>query len=80
MSRILFPGGQPMSTAPRDGTTVELFAEDIGIVPMFWDPNGFNPLVSKTPGIWKLVGGGMTWTEDDPDGAPTQWRPQGTGA
>ena len=67
---------QPIETAPRDGTTIFLWAKDAGgPFPMAWEASGFNPLFSKSMGIWVLLGGGLTWTEDDPAGAPTHWRP-----
>lgn len=58
---------QTMATAPRDGTPVWLCdreGEAGGPWPMRWD------------GIWELEGGGMTWTEEHADGAPTHWAPR----
>jgi len=58
---------RPYDTAPKDGTVVLLSADDAGESPMRWNPEGFNPLVSSRPGIWELVGSGMTWSDEDPD-------------
>lgn len=67
---------QPINTAPRDGTIVELWAKDAGgPYPMAWDAQGFNPLVSSRRGIWVLLGGGLTWCDEDAGGAPTHWQP-----
>lgn len=65
---------RPIATAPRDGTVIEVFDDDVGSFLMFWDPAAENPLVSKQPGIWVEIGRGMTWCEDDGFG-PTWWRP-----
>jgi hypothetical protein len=70
---------RPINTAPRDGSIVWLIAEEYNEdcpYPMFWNPSGFNPLVSSKPGIWELEGGGMTWCEEDPKGSPTHWKPK----
>lgn len=67
---------QPMATAPRDGTTILLWASDAGgPYEMFWNPHGTNLLVQSGEGIWELNGGGLTWCEERPDGAPTHWMP-----
>lgn len=74
---------RPINTAPRDGTSVWLIAEgyneDLPYL-MFWNSEGFNPLVSTQPGIWEIEGGGLTWCEDDPKGGPkggpTHWKPK----
>jgi hypothetical protein len=75
-----------ISTAPRDGTEIELTWFDNGkpaeIYPMRWNQFAENPLFQEGKGIWamhshttgELI---MTWTESDPDGAPTHWRPIG---
>lgn len=74
----------PISTAPRDGTEVELTCMDDGkpqeIYPMRWNRFAGNKLVQDHKGIWamqsKLSGALLcTWSEADPDGAPTHWRP-----
>lgn len=75
------PGGEwlPIVSAPRDGTVIELWAEDAdptGAIPMYWDPKFINPIVSDLPGIWVLRGGGLTWSERHYlGGGPTHWRP-----
>lgn len=65
----------PIATAPKDGTPVELRAEDEGPFRMYWDATASNALVSTHAGIWVLVGGGLTWCDERPEGAPTHWRP-----
>ncbi|MCW5615877.1 MAG: hypothetical protein KIT32_12210 [Rhodocyclaceae bacterium] len=65
---------QPFRTAPRDGTIVELRSDDEGPFEMYWDPSAVNPLVGMEPGLWVLRGGGMTWCDRAPRGAPTEWR------
>lgn len=74
---------QTMETAPRDGTTVWLTWMDEGqpadTFPMVWNDFAGNPLVQDGRGIWCLRSDDgqihMTWTEADPAGAPTHWRP-----
>jgi len=70
-------GYRPLSTAPRDGTTVFLWAEACGIgeAPWKWDPERVNWPFNTTPGTWVLLGGGMCWSEEHPEGAPTHWKP-----
>ena len=75
---------QPISTAPRDGTEVDLTWMEDGkpqeVFPMRWQlfraGGGW--------GIWAMMGrvsGALlcTWTEEDPDGAPTHWRARNVG-
>lgn len=64
--------GQPIATAPRDGTVVLVWDEEQPPVRMFWDAAAFNPLVSLREGIWVFEGGGLTWCEDHGFG-PTHW-------
>lgn len=75
---------RPISTAPRDGTEIELTWLENGraqeVYPMRWEPETQNRLVQDHPGIWalrnRLTGDVVfTWSESDPDGAPTHWRP-----
>lgn len=72
---------RPISTAPRDGTEVDLTWMEDGqpqeIFPMRWQifRNGGGK------GIWAMqskVSGALlcTWTEDDPSEGPTHWRPR----
>jgi hypothetical protein len=71
---------QPIATAPRDGTIVELTwmgnnGEPQEIWPMQWGHIQRNKLFAgDTVGMWVMPNGGATWTEHDPDGAPTHWR------
>ncbi|MET4529119.1 hypothetical protein [Bradyrhizobium sp. JR18.2] len=74
-------GWQPIATAPRDGTVVELTWMDNGrpqeIYPMQWGHIQRNKLFAgDTVGMWIMPNGAATWTEHDPDGAPTHWRPE----
>lgn len=49
-----------ISSAPRDGTIIEVMDPDCGSATMRWNPAGFNALVSKNPGggIWECPGEG----------------------
>ncbi len=43
--------------------------------PMRWNPRGHNIVFQRTKvGIWEDDGGGMTWSEEHPDGAPGWWK------
>lgn len=68
----------PIATAPRDGSLVYLTWMEGGQPqeqwPMRWDVEATNGLFPDVKGMWVLDGGGATWTEHDPDGAPTHWR------
>jgi hypothetical protein len=70
---------QPIETAPKDGTVVELTWLENGkpqeIWPMQWAHIQRNGLFPGKVGMWTLPNGGATWNDDDPDGAPTHWRP-----
>lgn len=67
-------GFHPYATVPKDGSLVLLHDDDVGTFPMRWSADDGNPLVSHGRGIWVLDGGGVTWCDEDPDGAPTWWR------
>jgi hypothetical protein len=75
---------QLIETAPRDGTEIELTWMENGrpqeIYPMRWNFFAGNKLVQDHKGIWALHNRDnnaimATWSEQDPDGAPTHWRP-----
>lgn len=75
---------QPIDTAPRDGTEIELTWMENGkpqeIYPMRWNAFASNNLVQDGKGIWAMhsrINNAllMTWCEQNPDGAPTHWRP-----
>lgn len=64
----------PISTAPRDGTIIDLTGPDGEVWPMSW-----SVFAGMNQGIWAMRGrlsGALlsTWDERDPDGAPTHWR------
>lgn len=64
---------QPISTAPRDGTEVELTLDPVDgeLFKMRWfDKAQVWAMQSKLSGALLC-----TWSEADPDGAPTHWRP-----
>ncbi len=65
-------GWQPISTAPRDGTWIEVTANDEPIHKMCWNRFAGNELVQDGKGIW--WGHGFTWSEEKGFG-PTRWRP-----
>lgn len=75
---------QPIATAPRDGTEIELTWMENDrpqeIYPMRWNRFAGNKLVQDEKGIWAMhsrTNGALlsTWCEQNPDGAPTHWRP-----
>lgn len=74
--------GRPISTAPRDGTVVLVWAEDYNEdspYRMRYDPRGYNILgyrdESSPPlGLWVAEDGSFTWTESE-DSGPTHWCP-----
>ena len=71
---------QGIATAPRDGTIIELTWMDDGkpqeIWPMQWSHIQRNGLFAPgVVGMWVVPDGSLTWTEHDPAGAPTHWRP-----
>ena len=64
----------PLSSAPRDGTEVELTGTDGEVWKMRWQL-----LPARLGGgIWAMCGfaGGVlsTWSETDPECPPTHWR------
>lgn len=63
-----------IATAPRDGTLIQVFHEDVGSFLMRWNASGSNALVSQDIGIWEAPDGSFTWCEDDGHG-PSHWRP-----
>lgn len=76
---------QPIGPAPRDGTEVELTWMENGrpqeVYPMVWNRFATNWIVQGHKGIWAMhnrkTGEIMvTWSEADPEGAPTHWRPR----
>ncbi len=78
---------QPIETAPRDGTPVTLTWIENGkpqeIYPnMVWNRFAGNSLVQSGKGIWAIHGMDgrilTTWSEENPDGAPTHWKPAQT--
>lgn len=64
---------RPITTAPRDGTPIEVFAEGIASAVMHWNPKLVSP-ITETPGCWVEIDGPYTWSEGD-DYGPTHWRP-----
>lgn len=69
----------PIETAPKDGTVIELTWMEGGkaqeIWPLQWGHIQKNGLFPGTVGMWVTPDGSITWNADDPDGAPTHWRP-----
>lgn len=56
---------QPIKTAPRDGTVIEVMADGIAASVMFWD---------AAEHCWIEADGPCIWSEGD-DCGPTHWRP-----
>lgn len=72
---------RPISTAPRDGRLILLTWMEGGkaqeVWPMRWETDATNWLFAPgVTGMWVLDGGGATWNEADPEGAPTHWAPR----
>ena len=74
---------QPIETAPKDGTLVDLTWMDKGrpqdlALDMRWDHFATNPLVGEHRGLWVYRNRKgeiqFTWSEAEPIGAPTHWR------
>lgn len=69
---------QDISTAPRDGTLVELTWMENGrpaeIWSMRWGAIHRNGLFPGQIGMWVAPDGSCTWNEQYLDGAPTHWR------
>lgn len=72
---------QTIATAPRDGTPIVLTWMDDGKPQdqwlMQWGHIQRNELFAPgVVGMWITPDGCFTWTEDNPKGAPTHWRPK----
>lgn len=67
--------------APKDGTIIQLgWAHDgEGKIQenytMKWSDSQTNFLFPNVTGMWVTPCGGATWNDNDPDGAPTHWKP-----
>ena len=72
----------PISTAPKDGTVIELTALDedgdpFEIWPMSWQHIKRNGLFPGVIGMWATPYGSLTWNADmNGDYGPTHWRPE----
>lgn len=70
---------QPIATAPRDGTVIHLTwmsnGEPQEIFPCQWGHIQRNGLIPDDIGMWVDPHGLYTWSDTDPDGAPTHWAP-----
>jgi len=76
---MLAKGYRPYKEMPpeyKDGRLVLLADPEVGEnFLMRWNPDGYNILFSKEKvGIWILVDGTMTWSDEDPDAAPGWWK------
>lgn len=74
-------GWQPIDTAPKDGTPVELTAlfpdgTPFEIWPMQWGHIQKNGLFPGVVGMWVTTDGGITWNGSPEEGGPTHWRPE----
>lgn len=74
---------QPIGTAPRDGSLIDLAAFDnkgqIEVsVAMRWQADATNGMFPGVVGFWVTpdwpASSSYTWNEADPDAAPTHWR------
>lgn len=69
---------QDINTAPKDGSEIELTWMDDGLPQerfiMQWGHIQQNGLFPGLVGMWVAPDGSFTWSDDNPDGAPTHWR------
>ncbi len=72
LNRAIQLHGRPIEMVPRDGTVVIVSDPDAGAFPMRWNTSGTNGLLPGVRGLWEMLGGGLTWSEDDGAG-PTSW-------
>jgi hypothetical protein len=75
---------QPIATAPRDGTEVDLTWMEDGQPQEVW-PMRWNIFQKGMGGIWAMqskTSGALlcTWSEEDPSEGPTHWRARQGGA
>jgi hypothetical protein len=72
---------QTIESAPKDGTIIEIgwkFPENERMQEWFtmqWGTIKKNGLFPGVVGMWVSPDGSFTWNDQDPDGAPTHWRP-----
>jgi hypothetical protein len=74
---MMMEGFELIATAPRDGTVIEVAAEEQPPIRMRWNPEGENPPFTLGPGVWETPDGEVTWSEARGFG-PTHWRPAPT--
>lgn len=74
MGKIVDDRFAPIETAPRDGSIIVVAHDDVGAMPMRWDPDARNELFAPgKSGLWVASDGTFTWSEHDGYG-PSHWR------
>ena len=74
MDRPDIAARHPIETAPRNGLTILVSAEDVGEFAMSYDMNATNDLFPGELGFWVDPMGHFTWRDRGGEG-PTHWRP-----